>query len=76
LLWRQLIDLVLADDGPLSATIVWRAKLVSADGSRRSEFRSEVECRLDLAALRQRLLVYFKPGLDPRPPTLQPRCQQ
>jgi len=69
--WKELMDSVLAPDGPVSAKIILRAKIMIAD----AETPKQVECRVELASARKDMLkAGFKPGLDPRPPIWQPRC--
>jgi len=77
LTWRQLIDPVLAANGPAMAKVTLRSRLVVADGSAKKDLTRERECVLDVAGARQRMLIAgFRPAQDPRPPTWQPRCVQ
>jgi hypothetical protein len=77
LTWRQLVDPVLAANGPATAKVTLRARLVVADGSAKQDLTREHECVLDVAGARQRMLTAgFRPGQDPRPPTWEPRCVQ
>lgn len=75
LTWSQLIDPIMAPDGPTTANVIFRSRIVVADGSKQTEIAREVECRVDVAGARQRMLAAgYKPGTDPRPTTWQPRC--
>ena len=77
LLWAQLIDLVTAPDGPWAAKVILRSRVVVADGSKKSNITREVDCPLDVAGARQRIMAQgYKPGQNPRPPMWQPSCIQ
>ena len=75
--WNDFIDAVLTADGAKTAKVVLRSKIVVADGSTKSDVVREFECKIDVAASRERMIAArFAPARDPRPASWQPRCQK